>query len=106
MSKKQSSKHYHSFAEAFGIQPKEKQHTEKDREKFVSRHICKVCKQPMTYIYGTNVLSCTNTSCKGIKRIAKTDEGDKVYYIPSFHTLDNDGLVDYAMKIFENGGEN
>ena len=64
------------FREARATKPNKKQvekeqtWKEKERESFASE--CPVCKQKLTYIYGTNVCACKNPECKGYKIIAST----------------------------------
>ena len=66
------------------------------REKFVG--VCKVCKQPLTLINGTNVLACQNPDCTGVKMTSKNEDGsEKIWYIPVSRILDEKG-----MKIAEN----
>lgn len=82
---------------AWGLKPISKQtkdveKLEKQRKDFCSRHICRACKQPMTFI-GGNIMSCTNTSCKG-EKIERTNEvtGETfVSYKPVFELLDKKG---------------
>ena len=81
--------------EYYGLEPvsfrtKDQNKLQKQREKF--GRICPMCKQPMTYISGTNVLVCKNEKCRGRERTVKTDEGEKKTYSPIFHTLDENGF--------------
>ena len=61
------------------------------RERFQSKHVCPVCKQPMKFIDDTNIFLCVNDECKGFTREILIDEetGEKeiIKYIP-YHTLD------------------
>lgn len=96
--------HYTSFeemAQACGCKPKTK-NEDKMKElqnKFVAKHKCKGCNQPLTYI-GENVMTCTNEKCKGIKIEREDYEGNKIVsYITSYELLkDNDSS--YANYIF------
>lgn len=97
---------YHSFeeaAKAWGCRPVKKktddaEKLQKQQEKFVGK--CKVCGQDLTYIYGTNVLACTNEACKGIKMIGKNEDGsERVYYVPVIRTVDETGM-EIALNIF------
>ena len=90
---------YHSFAEwaeaEYDIKPKkkvtkDKQKLSAQREKFVGT--CPYCKQPCEYIYGTNVIACTNEECKGKKVSSKGKDGeDRVVYKPFFRLLSDKG---------------
>lgn len=62
---------YYSFDEVaqklFGLKPykrvtRDKQKLALQRTKFLGT--CPSCKQPLSYIYGTNVLACKNEECK------------------------------------------
>ena len=95
---KNCTEHYSSFAEmrtAFGLKEivkrtKDEQKLQKQKEAFYSRHICKACGTPMTFVNGTNVMCCTNEKCNGIKhQMTNEDTGEiKVWYTPSCKTLD------------------
>ena len=97
---------YNSFAEAaeaFGCRPVKKktdnaEKLHKQQERFVGK--CKVCGENLTYIYGTNVLACTNADCKGAKMTAKNDDGtDRVWYIPVTRMVDSVGM-EIGMNLF------
>lgn len=70
---KDTTAHYTSLEEmraAMNIAPaskrtKNKEKLAQQRERFLGK--CKVCGQPLQYIEGTNVLSCKNPDCKGLK---------------------------------------
>ena len=98
---------YTSFEElrsAFGLDPIRKQTKDKEklksqREKFVKT--CPVCKQSLSYIYGSNVVCCQNPECKGIeKKNTNADGTENVWYIPVTRTLDEKGM-EIAMNLFE-----
>lgn len=104
-----TTEHYTSLSAlgaAWGCKPVSK--TTKDmkklkvqQEKFNKKHTCPACKQPMEWIPGTNVCTCKNPSCKGIKyerTDAKTGE-TKVYYEVSNDLLSELG-TEIAMNIF------
>ena len=93
---KGDTEHYTSFEElraawglkAFTKQTKDKNRLAKQRENFCARNICPICKQPMVYI-GGNQLVCKNVSCNGYKHEVETDSGEKkVFYTPVFKLLD------------------
>lgn len=96
---------YNSLADAataLGVSKKENTSSEKleqKKEKFLKKHKCRACGQPLTYM-GGNVMTCTNPKCKGIK-VENTDaEGNKhVSYITSYELLDNVGTA-IAEKIY------
>lgn len=77
---------YYSFEDVaineFGMKPSKKITNDKERlkkqqEKYLGA--CPYCKEPCTYIEGTNVIACTNEKCKG-KKI--TFEDGTVIYEP------------------------
>ena len=74
------------------------------RERFQSKHLCPVCKQPMKYIEGTNIFCCANNECKGFTKEIReiideeTEEKEIIRYTP-FHTLDEKSAV-IANNIF------
>lgn len=102
--------HYHSFgelAEALGLKPvhkvtKDKKKLEEQRERFVNRHKCKACGQPMVWVRGTNTMTCINPECKGIKVTRTNPETGEttVSYITSYDVLDDLGAT-IAGNIFE-----
>ena len=73
----------------------------KQRETFCSKHICKACGKPMTFVCGTNIMCCTNEKCNGIKHQTINEEtGEtKIWYTTSFKSLDEKG-ADIANNIF------
>jgi hypothetical protein len=96
--------HYTSFEDmgkAYNCKPKTK-NEDKMKElqsKFIAKHKCKACDQPLTYI-GGSVMTCTNEKCKGIKIEREDYEGNKIVsYVTSYELLkDNDSS--YANYIF------
>ena len=103
---KDTTAQYNSFeeaAKAFGCRPVKRktdnaEKLQKQQEKFVGK--CKVCGENLTYIYGTNVLACTNEKCKGIKMTSKNeDDTEKVWYIPVTRMVDEAGM-EIAMNLF------
>lgn len=98
---------YSSFEElaaAFNLKPvqkvtKDKEKLELQREKFTSKHKCKACGEPMSYVPGTSVMTCTNEKCKGIKYETVDAEGNKkINYFVSYDLLDEVG-TDIASNI-------
>lgn len=75
---------------------KNKEKVAKQQEQLLGK--CKVCGNPLSYIYGTNVLACTNEECKGKKITAKSGEE---FYVPVVKILDNKG-TDIAINLFAN----
>ena len=104
---KNCTEHYTSFEElgkAWGLKPvtkrtKNEEKLKAQREKFLGT--CKVCKNPLTIISGTNVLACQNPDCKGIKMTGTNEDGtEKIWYIPVSRTLDDKGFS-IAMNLFD-----
>lgn len=93
------SHYYNSLAElatAWGIKPrpaKDKELRDQQQKKFLARHKCRACGEPLTYV-GGNIMTCTNEKCKGIKIKDREDE-----YIVSYELLDKVG-EEIASKIF------
>lgn len=76
------------------------------KKKFESRHVCKECGQVLTWIPNTNVCTCTNPQCLGIKYVTlktndKGEEVEEVKYNVSYHTL-NDYNTHLAEKLYSN----
>lgn len=102
-------KSYSSFEElgkAWGLKPitkqtKDKKKLNNQREAFAKRHLCPACKQPMTYIDGSNIMSCLEEGCRGVKREFKNEETGEIIvrFEPAFHTL-NDLGAEIATNIF------
>lgn len=102
-------KSYSSFEElgrAWGLRPvvkqtKDKKKLSSQREAFGKRHLCPACKEPMTYVGGSNIMCCQQPDCNGVKREFRNDEtGDVIVkYEPAFHTLDTLG-AEIATNIF------
>lgn len=105
---KNTTAHYNSFEEVakdFGCKPVSKKTKNKDKlisqqEKFCKRHKCKACGAMMNFIPNTNIMTCTNPECKGIK-ITTTDKdgNERVNYITSYNVLD-DKSSEIANNIF------
>jgi len=93
-------KTYHSFADyaegEFNTKPmtgrtKDKQKLAAQREKFLG--VCPYCKKPNKFIVGTNVIVCSNESCKGKKITYTGDDGtETVKYVPFCKTLSDKGM--------------
>ena len=95
-------KHYTSFAdlrEDFGLEPIPKRPSNKKKlesiqNKFKKRHVCPLCKQELQHIENTNVMICTNPSCKGLRikvREMSRDGEDLWGSSSAFHVLDDAG---------------
>jgi hypothetical protein len=104
-------KHYGSFAElakAMGFKPvrkvtKDKEKLATQRDKFMARHKCRGCGSPMVWVPGTNIMTCTNDNCRGVKitRAGKDDSDEvKTFYETSYDVLDDLGAV-IAENIFD-----
>lgn len=98
---------YTSFEElraAFGLkeftkQTKDKNKLASQRTAFCEKHRCPVCKRPMVYI-GGNQMVCQNPECKGFKHEQVMDTGEnRVWYSPAFDLLD-DKSAEIARNIF------
>ena len=108
MNKKSGGKVYHSFdeiaEEVFGLKPykrvtNDKQKLESQKEKFLGT--CPFCKEPLKYVYGTNVLVCENPKCRGKKIIIANSDGEEsVIYKPYFKMISDKGLA-IGTTIFE-----
>ena len=85
---KGTTEHFTSLEEmrtAWGMKPVTKKTSDKKKlkeqqERFLSKHKCKACGTPMTYIHG-NVMACKNPECKGMKSSAKIKTVMKWYHI-------------------------
>ena len=91
---------------AWGLPPvvkrtRDENKLQKQREKFVNKYLCEACGNPMTYVAGTDVMTCTNEKCKGIeiKRLDK-EGNEKKYYVTSYKLLNETG-ADIASNIFD-----
>ena len=102
-----TTEHYSSFeeaAKAWGCKPvikktKDEEKLKSQQNKFVMKHCCKACGEPMAYI-GGNQMTCTNEKCKGIKIEREDKEGNKIIsYIVSYDLLDDTGTK-IAQNIF------
>lgn len=99
---------YSSFEElaaAWNCKPvskvtKDKEKLAEQQKRFVNKHKCRACGQPMTWVKGTSAMTCTNPSCKGIKLTRDNEDGTKnVTYITSYDLLDDVG-TEIAGNIF------
>lgn len=108
MNKSINGKRYYSFDEVgqelFGLKPmkrvtRDKQKLASQREKFLG--ICPYCKQPTTYVYGTNALVCRNEDCKGKKIVKTYEDGTETIEYRPFIKLLSDNRADIGMIIFE-----
>ena len=104
---KGTTEHFTSLEEmrtAWGMKPVTKKTSDKKKlkeqqERFLSKHKCKACGAPMTYIH-SNVMACKNPECKGIEIKREDKDGNEmVSYINSFCTLDDLG-AEIASNIF------
>lgn len=101
MREEKSGVRYFSFLELpFPVKKNKKQNNDELRERFEKRHTCVVCHQPLSWVKGTNIMSCRNPDCKG-KKIEKTlsDGTVKIDYKPYFHILDIKG-TEIAEKLY------
>ena len=109
MKENTSAKRYYSFdeigQELFGLKPqrrvtKDKQKLAAQREKFLGT--CPYCKQPLHYVYGTNVVACNNEKCRGKKITSKDEEGnEKIEYRPYARILQGENSSTIGSIIFE-----
>ena len=104
---KNCTEHYTSLSDlgkAFGCKPitkrtKDQEKLSKQREKFLG--VCRVCKQPLHLVSGTNVLTCTNSECRGIKMTSTNEDGSTYeWYIPVNRTLDEKGF-EISQNLFD-----
>lgn len=71
--------------------PNDVEKIKSQRNKFEARHKCRACSNPLTWINGTSVMTCTNPDCKGIK-VTRERNGEKITsYLTSYDLLDNIG---------------
>jgi len=71
---------------------------EEMKNKFAKKFKCRACGQPLSYVKGTTVMTCTNPKCKGIKiKVNGEDEEEKYSYLVSYSLLGN-----ISQKIAEN----
>lgn len=70
---------------------------EQQRDKFSSRYVCPICKQPKTWVEDTNIMVCTNESCPGIR--IKDQIGNVIKIIPPFSRLNHKGF-DIANELY------
>lgn len=99
--------HYESFAElreAFGLKPIKRTNMNKlnkEKNTFESKFKCKVCGAPLTLVKGSNVLVCSNPSCKGFKHVEKTEDGKKLVTYEPVHVLLNEHVGEYANRLYD-----
>lgn len=85
---KGTTEHFTSLEEmrtAWGMKPVTKKTSDRKKlkeqqERFLSKHKCKACGTPMTYIHG-NVMACKILNVKGLKSSAKIKTVMKWYHI-------------------------
>ena len=109
MKNKTNGKVYYSFdelgQEVFNLKPykrvtKDKQKLAAQREKF--QGTCPYCKEPLHYIYGTNVVVCNNENCKGKKIIVKNGDGTEFTdHKPYLRILQGNNSSAIGATIFE-----
>ena len=82
--------------EAWQLKPLTKKKSNNDnrlkkmQEDFKSHHKCRACGRPMDWIRDTNIFTCNNPNCKGIKHEYEDSEGNKyVEYYTSYDVLNN-----------------
>lgn len=82
--------------EAFGLKPVKRKTNDEEKlkaqqDKLVGK--CRVCKQPLVWIKGTNICSCQNPECKGVKMTGTNDDGtEKVWFVPVTRVLEGKGM--------------
>lgn len=99
MSKELNGKIYYSFdelgQEVFGLKPykrvtNDKQKLAAQKEKFLG--VCPFCKEPLNYVYETNIVACRNEKCRGKKITYKNKDGEEVItYKPYYRMLSGNG---------------
>ena len=99
--------HYTSLEElreGWNVKPVKKRTSDNEklkiqREKFLGT--CRVCKQPMTLVGGTNVLCCNNPECRGVKMTGTNEDGtEKVWFVPVSRLLDEKGF-EISQNLFD-----
>ena len=100
--------HFSSFEElasAWKLKPiskttKNKEKLKAQQERFAVRHKCRACGEPMSWVAGTNIMTCMNPECKGMKITKENEDGTKsVNYLTSCDLLDELGS-EIAENIF------
>lgn len=113
MNNKSNGKIYYSFdelgQELFGLKPfkkvtNDKQKLASQQEKFLG--ICPYCKQPASYVYGTNIITCKNENCKGKKIVRKFDDGTFTEEYRPFIKMISDKGLEIGTTIFSEEKEN
>lgn len=70
--------------------PNNAKRLKKVQDDFKAHHKCRACGKPMDLVQGTNIFTCCNPQCKGIKIEKEDSEGNKyVEYITSYDILNN-----------------
>lgn len=92
--------HYSSFGEITERKRHKNESSLKGKqEKFAG--VCSVCKQPMKWINGTNVVVCQNPDCTGIvNKNEKKEKGEDIPYEPVARLL-TPGATSYAEYLYE-----
>ena len=88
---------FDELRQEFGLKPIKYQTSDpkklaQQRKRWTEKHVCPGCNQEMKFMNDTNVFTCSNPRCKGVKRERVNEEtGEKeVYYVKSYHLLDDD----------------
>lgn len=95
---------FEELREAYGLKPVSRRTNDADKlkvqqEKFLGT--CKCCKQPMALVKNSNVLVCSNESCRGFKHTAVNEDGTtREWYTPYSRILDEKGLS-ISMNLFD-----
>ena len=112
---KGTTEHFTSLEEmrtAWGMKPVTKKTSDRKKlkeqqERFLSKHKCKACGTPMTYIHG-NVMACKNPECKGIEIKREDKDGNEIAVgntgTLSYHYTDNTGAAktgDLNVTVYE-----
>lgn len=90
--------------EYYGLEPpsfrtKDENKLKKQREKLAG--VCPICKQSMTYISGTNIMTCANPKCKGKEYKVTLKDGTEVTRSESINRLLSDNTAKIASTIFD-----
>lgn len=96
---------FRELAKSMNLKPvthvtKNEEKLKKQQDFFRSKHKCKACGNPMTWV-GGNIMTCLEPSCRGIKITKEDDDGNKIIsYVTSYKLLDNRG-AEIASNIFK-----
>ena len=105
---KGTTEHYSSFAEAaaaFGcrhvsMKTKDANKLKGQQEKFSAKHKCSACGNLMELVMDTNIFTCKNPGCKGIKHEYTNIDGEKkIRYEVAKDLLDDTSAI-IANNIF------